>query len=148
MAARTTRSAPCCGSLDRFGGSDDPRIRQRIASAYSEHELAKFLGWRVQSALLRGEQPGPESSVLKLIHTRHITHVADLGMEIAGASGMLDVPDDPDLAALQHSFLGQWSSKIGGGTDEVQRNIVAERVLGLPGDSRTDKGVPFRELLA
>ena len=132
----------------RFGVLDDSRIRQRLADAYSEHEMLKFLGWRVQSALLRGEQPGPESSVLKLVHTRHITKVADLSMEIAGAAGTLANEHDPDLAGLNHSFLGQWASKIGGGTDDVQRNIVSERVLGMPGDTRTDKGVPFRDLIA
>ena len=139
---------PLLRLLERFGGSDDPRIRQRIAAAYSDREVLKFLGWRVQSALLRGEQPGPESSVLKLILTRHITKVADLGMEIAGASGMLNDPADPDLDALIQGFLGQWGSKIGGGTDDVQRNIVSERVLGMPGDIRTDKNLPFRELIA
>ncbi len=138
---------PLLRLLDRFGGSDDPRIRQRIAGAYSDHEVLKFLGWRVQSALLRGEQPGPEGSVLKLILTRHITKVADLGMEIAGASGMLNDPGDPDLDALIQGFLGQWGSKIGGGTDDVQRNIVSERVLGMPGDIRNDKNLPFRELI-
>jgi alkylation response protein AidB-like acyl-CoA dehydrogenase len=139
---------PLLRLLKRFGGNDDPRIRQRVAEAYSEHEMLRFLGYRVQSALLRGEQPGPESSILKLLHTRHITKVADLGMEIAGASAMINDTRDPDIAELVQSFLGQFSSKIGGGTDEVQRNIVAERVLGMPGDSRTDKGVPFRDLIA
>ena len=139
---------PLLRLLARFGGADDPRIRQRVAAAYSDHEMLKFLGWRVQSALLRGEQPGPESSVLKLLHTRHITKVADLSMEIAGASGMLNDPGDADVDALIQGFLGQWSSKIGGGTDDVQRNIVAERVLGMPGDIRVDKVQPFRELIA
>jgi alkylation response protein AidB-like acyl-CoA dehydrogenase len=131
----------------RFDRADDPRIRQRLAAAYSEHEMLKFLGWRVQSALLRGAQPGPESSVLKLLRTRHITNVANLGMEIAGAAGTLDIPADVLVDGAVQGFLSQWSSKIGGGTDDVQRNIVAERVLGMPGDTRTDKGVPFRELI-
>jgi alkylation response protein AidB-like acyl-CoA dehydrogenase len=131
----------------RFGGDDDPTIRQRLMQCHIDHELIRFLGWRVQSAILRGQSPGPESSVLKLAHTKHITKVADLGMEIVGASGMLDTPGDDDIHALVQSFLGQFGSKIGGGTDEVQRNIVAERVLGMPGDPRVDKGVPFRELV-
>jgi alkylation response protein AidB-like acyl-CoA dehydrogenase len=130
----------------RFGALDDPRIRQRVAAAYSEHEMLKFLGWRVQSALLRGEQPGPESSVLKLVHTRHITNVANLGMEIAGPAATLTGDHDPDLAGLNHSFLGQWASKIGGGTDEVQRNIVGEMVLGLPREPDLTKDLPFRDL--
>ena len=139
---------PLLRLLARFGGADDPRIRQRVAAAYSDHEMLKFLGWRVQSALLRGEQPGPESSVLKLLHTAPHHEVADLSMEIAGAAGMLNDPGDADVDALIQGFLGQWSSKIGGGTDEVQRNIVAERVLGMPGDIRVDKVQPFRELIA
>jgi alkylation response protein AidB-like acyl-CoA dehydrogenase len=132
--------------LARFGGADDPATREAFARCHIDREIIRFLGWRVQSSIMRGEQPGPESSVLKLAHTAHITTVADLGMEVAGASAMLDSKDDPELHHLVQSFLGQFASKIGGGTDEIQRNIVAERVLGLPGDVRVDKATPFRDL--
>ena len=132
--------------LARFGGATEPTTRDAFTRCHIDRELIRFLGWRVQSSIMRGQQPGPESSVLKLAHTAHITRVADLGMAIAGASAMLDTKDDAELHRLIQSFLGQFASKIGGGTDEIQRNIVAERVLGMPGDVRVDKSAPFRDL--
>jgi alkylation response protein AidB-like acyl-CoA dehydrogenase len=131
---------------DRFGGRDDANLRQDLAATYVRMQLLKFLGWRVQTAVSKGQQPGPESSVLKLAYTRQLTKLGDLGLSIAGASGMLWDPDDAEVFGWVQTFLGQWASRIGGGTDEVQRNIVAERVLGLPGDPRVDKDVPFRSL--
>ncbi|MCU1397840.1 MAG: acyl-CoA dehydrogenase [Acidimicrobiales bacterium] len=131
---------------DRFGGRTDPNRRQDLAATYIRMQLLTFLGWRVQSAVSKGKQPGPESSVLKLAYTRQLSAIGDLGLAIAGASGMLSDADDPDVFAWTQTFLGQWASRIGGGTDEVQRNIVAERVLGLPGDIRVDKDVPFRSI--
>ncbi len=132
--------------VERHGGADDPRTRQALADVHIRHQLIKFLGWRVQSAISRGQAPGPESSVLKLAHTGALTTVTNLALAIEGAAGSLMPSDDPDGRAAAFGFLSQFASKIGGGTDEVQRNIVAERVLGLPGDVRVDRDVPFRDL--
>ncbi len=131
---------------ERFGGLDDANVRQGLADVHIRHQLIRFLGWRVQSAISRGQLPGPESSVLKLAHTSALTRIADLALSIEGPSGTLVPGDDQDVHAAAFAFLSQFASKIGGGTDEVQRNIVAERVLGLPGDVRVDKDVPFRDL--
>jgi alkylation response protein AidB-like acyl-CoA dehydrogenase len=131
---------------DRFGGRADPVMRQRLVDAYMRHQLIRFLGWRVQSAISRGQLPGPESSVLKLAHTSALSRLGDLALAIEGPAGGLVLDDDPETRAWAFTFLSQWASRIGGGTDEVQRNIVAERVLGLPGDVRVDKDVPFRDL--
>lgn len=132
--------------LHRAGGAQDPILRQRFVECYAQKEIMKYLGWRVQTAIMRGGLPGPESSVLKLAHTSHLTAVTELGMALGGAATTLDVPGDDEAYGMVQSFLSQFASKIGGGTDEVQRNVVAERVLGLPGDIRLDKNVPFREL--
>ena len=131
---------------DRFGGRDDANVRQQLAATYIRMRLLQFTGWRVQTAISRGEAAGPESSVLKLAHTRQLTAIADISLGIAGASGMLSDPADMEVYSWVQGFLSQWASKLGGGTDEVQRNIVSERVLGLPGDIRVDKNVPFRSL--
>ena len=131
---------------ERFGVRKDPVVRQRIAETYERMQMLKFMGWRVQTAVSRGEQPGPESSVLKLAYTRQLSKLGDLGLSIAGAAGMLDDSHDTAVHNWTSTFLNQWASRIGGGTDEVQRNIVGERVLGLPGDPRVDKDVPFRSL--
>jgi alkylation response protein AidB-like acyl-CoA dehydrogenase len=119
------------------GRAGDPIVRQDLAAAYTRWELIRFLGYRVQTALSRGRQPGPESSILKLFYSQHLARTADLAMTMQGVR-----PGSWDTY-----FLNQWSSRIGGGTDQIQRNIIGERVLGLPSEPRQDKGVPFNELV-
>ena len=131
---------------DRFQRRADPIVRQQLVDAHIRHQLIRFLGWRSQSAISRGEMPGPESSVLKLAHTSAISRLADLALAIEGPSGGLIPDDDAEIRAWAFGFLSQFASKIGGGTDEVQRNIIGERVLGLPGDPRADRDVPFRDI--
>ncbi|MHB1582142.1 MAG: acyl-CoA dehydrogenase family protein [Acidimicrobiales bacterium] len=116
----------------RTGRSADPRVRQQLADAYTRAEIQKYLGWRVQTAVARGEQPGPESSVLKLALSVQIPRSADLAMALLGPEGMVLDYDDPEASYWQLQFVGQWASRLGGGTEQVQRNIVGERVLGLP----------------
>ena len=128
------------------GATSDPRLRNQLADAFIRYELLKYLGWRVQTAISKGQQPGPESSVLKLAHTRNITRTADLVMELQGMAGTLAKDDADDGGQWQLMFLSQWASRLGGGTDQVQRNIIGERVLRLPSEPRTDRDVPFREL--
>jgi alkylation response protein AidB-like acyl-CoA dehydrogenase len=105
------------------------------------------MGWRVQTSISQGTAAGSVSSVLKLGYTRLQTEMNDFAMAVGGAEAMLLDGADPMINRRAHQFLGQWSSKIGGGTDQVQRNIVGERILGLPGDVRVDKGVPFKDML-
>jgi alkylation response protein AidB-like acyl-CoA dehydrogenase len=116
----------------RAGHSADPGVRQQLADAYTRAEIQKYLGWRVQTAVARGEQPGPESSVLKLALSVQIPRSADLAMSLLGAEGMALDYDDPEASYWQLQFVGQWASRLGGGTEQVQRNIIGERVLGLP----------------
>ena len=127
------------------GATADPLRRQAIAAAFTRYEVLRFLGYRVQTALSQHRLPGAEASVLKLAYSRHTAATADLAMAITGATGTLLGGEDLDEAWRQQ-FLGQWSSRIGGGTDQIQGNVIAERVLGLPRDARPDKDVPFREL--
>ena len=82
---------------------------------------------------------------MKLAYSQNSAVLASLALEIEGAGGML--AEGPNDESEWHDyFLGHWSSRIGGGTDQVQRNIIGERVLGLPGDIRVDKSIPFREV--
>ena len=126
------------------GLADNACFRQRLADTYVKTMVISYLGWRVQSALSRGGQPGPESSVLKLLVSQQEGEVGDLAMALLGAQGTLFRYDDPVDDPWQMQFLNQWGSKIGGGTAEVQRNIIGERVLGLPAEPRADKDTPFR----
>ncbi|MGI9603782.1 MAG: acyl-CoA dehydrogenase family protein [Acidimicrobiales bacterium] len=130
-----------------FGVADDPVVRDRLMQVFAMHETIRFMGYRAQTAAGRGEAPGPESSVLKLAATRRLEAEADLTMAIMGVAGTL-IGDDAHMAGFwqNYSFLGQWMSRIGGGTDQVQRNIVGENVLGLAQEPRLDKGVAFRDI--
>jgi alkylation response protein AidB-like acyl-CoA dehydrogenase len=124
-------------------GTTDPVIRQALLDTFVELRVIRYLGWRVQTAIAQGKQPGPESSVLKLALSDHLAVLGDLGLAVQGAQAMLLDYDDPDAYPWQISFLNQWAARIGGGTAEVQRNIIGERVLGLPGEPRLDKDGTF-----
>jgi alkylation response protein AidB-like acyl-CoA dehydrogenase len=126
------------------GRSTDPVQRQELAKAYTRFELLRFLGLRVQTALSRGLPPGSESSVMKLSYSEHTAALSDLALSLEGAGGMLGTEGAPDGGYWQQQFLSQWTVRIGGGTDQVQRNIIGERVLGLPREPDPGRTEPFR----
>ncbi len=129
-----------------FDVATDPVIRQELARQYAYLQTIRYMAYRAQTAASKGVAPGPESSVLKLAATRRLTHAGDLVMAMSGAAGMLAATDAYMGGFWQQQFLNQWMSKIGGGTDQVQRNIVGENVLGLPSEPRVDKNIPFRDI--
>ncbi len=106
----------------------------------------KYLGYRVKTAASKGENPGPESSIMKLALSMNVHELNNLTLAILGAGGMLSDSDAMDEGRWQLDFLSQWGLRIGGGTDNIQRNTISEKVLNLPGDIRLDKGIPFKEI--
>jgi alkylation response protein AidB-like acyl-CoA dehydrogenase len=130
------------------GGAEDPVLRQRLAECYTRTRILTFLGYRMQTALSRGLAPGPETSVMKLAFAQLGKVAGDLTLALEGAAGMVVGDDAPEHGLWQQQFLSNPALRIAAGSDEVQRNIIAERVLGLPGEPRADKDVPFRDLLA
>jgi len=114
------------------GGVSDPVRRQEVAQAYIGFELLRYLGFRVQTALSQGRAPGAEASLLKLAFSRQSARLGDLGMALLGPSGIATDGRASAAGFWRDRFLGQWSMRIGGGTDEIQRNQIGERVLGLP----------------
>ena len=129
-----------------FERTAEPLFRQGLAEAYTRIRLLEFLGLRAQTAVSQGKMPGPEVSVMKLAISDHMEKTGDLLVALEGPYGTLGGVDAPREQLAQYLFLGQWSVKLGGGTDQVQRNVIGERVLGLPREARADKDVPFREL--
>ena len=113
------------------GRASDPVARQDLVEIYIRLELVKYLGWRQLTAMSKGLPQGPESSVAKLALSVTLGRMGDLIMGLRGAGGMV-ASDDPQVSYLDSQFLGQWSSRFGGGTEQVQRNIIGERLLGLP----------------
>jgi alkylation response protein AidB-like acyl-CoA dehydrogenase len=131
----------------RMGVSNDPVVRQQLAELVVRAGVIKYMGFKLRTAMSKGRMPGPEASVLKLAYSQHLAETGDLVMSLLGPSATLWGDDAPDDARWQDQFLSQWASRIGGGTDEVQRNVIGERVLGLPRDPVSDKDVPWRELV-
>jgi alkylation response protein AidB-like acyl-CoA dehydrogenase len=128
------------------GRDQDPIIRQEIAKAHTRIQVMRYMNLQVQTASSQGKLPGPGASALKLFISQHQSLTGDLVMSLLGTAGMLAKDDAIDQGHWQMAFLNQWSSKIGGGTDQIQRNTIGERVLGLPAEPRVDKDVPFKDL--
>lgn len=129
-----------------FGKANEPVVRQDIASLYSLLEISRYTGLRAQAAAARGERPGPEVSTGKLMASKIVRLMRDTILRIEGAQGMLHGSDAPLGGMAQYLALFSPAISIAGGSDEVQRNIIGERVLGLPGDVRVDKELPFKDL--
>jgi acyl-CoA dehydrogenase len=112
--------------------SEDLGIRQRLADIYIRSELLRFLQYRTLTALGTGAPPGPEGSIGKLSIGQLIRRVGDLALDLQGPHGTLQDASAPSAGAWQEAFLTAPMLRIAGGTDEIQRNILGERVLGLP----------------
>ncbi|SEF57508.1 acyl-CoA dehydrogenase [Thermomonospora echinospora] len=135
-------------ALARAHGRDtDPLVRQRLAEVHTLDEILRILGLRMRAALNRGRPPGPEGSIMKLLVARRAHRAAELGLAIEGAGGLLTGQDAPGGGDWQQQLLSAQGLRIGGGTDSIQRNAIAERILGLPRDRAADRDVPFRELI-
>jgi 3-oxochol-4-en-24-oyl-CoA dehydrogenase len=140
---------PAAGDLldvvRRGGGVEDPIVRQRLARLHIEAELLRLIRLRTVSARIRGEQPGPEASIRKILADEHGQRIMGLAKDLAGPGGMLTdhgpFGDQPEM--WHYGYLFSPALTVGGGTGEVQRNIIGERVLGLPHDLDVDQGKPW-----
>ncbi len=129
-------------------------LRDRVADLWVQAEALRLTNWRAREAS-RGGNPGPEGSVTKLMSAEKNQHIYESCMDVFGAGGMLyeagyerKRPDGlrgPD-SHIRYAFLRARANTIEGGTSEVMRNILGERVLGLPGDVRVDKELPWSEV--
>src|ERR1700733_1391165 len=122
-------------------------VRERIAEWHARAQGLKFTRFRTMTALSKGETPGPENSIHKLVNASKLQDIASYGLDLMGAGGLV-VDDDltEAYAMFQSALLSSPSSRIAGGSDEILRNIIAERVLGLPADIRVDKNKPFNQV--
>lgn len=126
---------------------EQPRVRDGIADAYIAQFGVELIVRRGMSAISKGESPGPEMAAIKLIGARAFQTAGALAAELAGAEGLLAHEDlGAEWRLPQLFWISAPGARIAGGTDEIQLNTIAERVLGLPGEIRTDREIPFREL--
>ena len=120
--------------------------RQKMIDLYLNERIAEMTRERIASTMKKGQSPGAEASTMKLHWTNGLRISRDLGMELLGADGMLTGNDLPVEGKVQHFFLSMPSASIAGGSDEVQRNIIGEKTLGLPKDAQTDPKTPFKDI--
>jgi alkylation response protein AidB-like acyl-CoA dehydrogenase len=119
------------------GNNSDPLIRQQLAWAYSQVQLMRFTGLRTLARLAEGRQPGPEASISKLFWSEYHKRLGEIAMDIEGTDGLVR-PDGAgyQTTGWQNVFLSSRAGTIYSGTSEIQRNIIAERALGLPKEPR------------
>lgn len=125
----------------------DKMVRAKLANWAVKASGLKYTAFRAISALSKGERPGPENSIGKLVAGSMMQEIATFALDLQGEAGvLLDPRDAADAARFQAMALRSPATRIEGGTDEILRNIIAERVLGLPADVRVDKDVPFNKI--
>lgn len=126
------------------GMTGDPLIRQQLAEIYIHTQCEAFLNRRAAD-LARGGTPGPEGSLGKLMWTEGMAKMSHAASRVLGAKLTTDTGEWGTYEWGEH-VLGAPGYRIAGGSDEVQRNIIGERVLGLPGEPRVDKGIPWKDV--
>jgi alkylation response protein AidB-like acyl-CoA dehydrogenase len=127
----------------------DGRIRERLAECWLNNFGVRLLSYRNQTALARGAVPGPQESMAKLIITQQGQRSAITALDMLGTLGSLSATMlGEQWSPIEHAWYWSPAFRIAGGTDEILRNILAERVLGLPAEARVDRKVPFNQLSA
>jgi acyl-CoA dehydrogenase len=132
--------------IGRGKAIDAPAVRAKLATWAVRTSGLKHTAARSISALSKGEQPGPENSIGKLVAGSTMQEIAMFALDLQAQAGLLDGPEAADSARFQGMLMRSAGTRIEGGTDEILRNIIAERVLGLPADIRADKGIPFNQI--
>ncbi|MFZ2994859.1 acyl-CoA dehydrogenase family protein [Sphingobium sp.] len=126
---------------------DDPAIHSRLADYAARANGLKFTYYRGLTALSQGQEPGPEMSIMKLVAATTTQEVAQLAVDLQGFAGTVrDAGINQDDDRFQMLLLRAAGTRIEGGTDQIMRTIIAERVLGLPQDLRADKNLPFNAI--
>jgi alkylation response protein AidB-like acyl-CoA dehydrogenase len=140
--ANVTRLAELCRHL---GVLDDPTVRQKMMDVYINFQVAKYNNQRALDKIKQGQLPGPEMSIAKLSLTNNMWRTANFVIDVLGPRAIADTGEWGTYAWTQ-LLLGVPGMKVAGGTDEVMKNIVGERVLGLPKDTGIDSTTPFKDL--
>jgi alkylation response protein AidB-like acyl-CoA dehydrogenase len=132
--------------VERYGDTSDPLVRQEVARIHSLIEIARYTDLRAKAAIEAGARPGPEVSIGKLAASHLLVTIREALFRICGPYATLWGADAPFGGRVHDVGFSSYLISIGGGTDQIQRNIIGERVLGLPREPRADKDVPFSQL--
>jgi alkylation response protein AidB-like acyl-CoA dehydrogenase len=129
------------------GRTGDPIVRQALADLFIRSRILSFVGLRIRAAIATGRPPGPEGSIAKLAGTQLGWISAQVAAELAGPAAVAWPTGQEGGGRWSQMVVSAPASGIAGGTNEVMRNIIGERVLGLPKDPQVDRDLPFRDLL-
>lgn len=133
--------------IQRHAPISDPTMRQRVAQAYIEDRLVAFTNQRAAARRRAGQPPGPEGSISKLFFSEHTQRLQNLAADLEGAAAQAWPEEDRWLKGTAWSLLRVRAKTIAGGTSEVQRNILGERILGLPREPEVDRDVPWSRVM-
>ena len=140
------RRDPWRSFVESIPNQDSELVRQSIARFYIEREVKEMTAFRAAMARRMGEQPGAEGGVGKIFNAELNQRQTAFAMNAAGPSSIAWLPDDKKAEARARAFLRARGYSIEGGTTEILKNSLAERVLGLPRDPAVDKGIPWKDI--
>ena len=125
---------------------DSGSVRLALAQALAEEQAGKSFQARLRTMVSRGENPGALAAMVKLAFSQRFQKTSGLALELRGLDALAPDPSDAQSRQIQQDYIWSTVIRIAGGADEVLKNQIAERVLGMPGEVRMDKNVPFEQL--
>lgn len=140
------RKDPWQSYVDGISDRSDALVRQQLARIFSEQEIKEATAFRAQLARAGGKQAGPEGSFAKFFNAEFNQRKTNFAVTAAGMHGVAWLPGDRDAESRAQAFLRARANTIEGGTSEILRNVVGERVLGLPREPEVDKGIPWKDI--
>ena len=136
--------APLSELARRGGCLDDALVRQRLADMWARERMQRWMGEAIQNAVRRGEAPPIDPALMKLFAAESKRRGGELAAALGGLAVLADTGDAARWA--RHELMGRFAVSIGGGTNEVMRNNLGERALGLPREPSTDRNLPWRKI--
>jgi alkylation response protein AidB-like acyl-CoA dehydrogenase len=143
------RGAPTSRLIDlarRTGQSEDPRVRELVAESHAITKVQQHLINRVVTGMRTESLPAPSGSIIRLFSGESATRRAEIGLEIAGSHGVVSPQSTTGDRQVGEEFLFRQAGSLGGGSTEMARNIISERVLGMPREYAADRDVPFSQV--
>jgi alkylation response protein AidB-like acyl-CoA dehydrogenase len=130
-----------------LGATTDAVLRQALIDVYVREQVLRYVALRVRAAIESGRAPGAEGSIAKLAGSELVRRAASVHLYLLQMRGTAWLESDEEARRVVRTFIHAPSFSIAGGTTEVQRNIIGERVLGLPKEPEVDRGIPFKDVL-
>ena len=140
----TSVMVPLAELARRHGWTGDPLMRQRLADIWARERMQRWMGESIQNAVRKGEAPPIDPGLMKLFAAESKRRSGEVATALGGLAVVADWDDSARWA--RHELMGRFSVSIGGGTNEVMRNNLGERALGLPREPSVDRHVPWRDI--